>query len=431
MQKLQKFNIIAGNFPVINYRQRNSNLNLKDMIRPNIYILENRLPVFAALLVFACLTGGMLYGQTDTSMLCQGNYWTEEQGRQHLAEFASTYHDRAGWEARARKIRMNILKGARLDPMPPKTPLNAIIRDKKAMDGYSVENVAFESMPGFWVTGNLYKPEVVKGKVPGVLCPHGHWEDGRFRDDMQYRCAAMARMGAVVFAWDMVGYGESTQCEHRAIPILLKVQLWNSIRSLDFLLSLEEVDPQRVAVTGASGGGTQAFLLAAVDQRIAVSAPVVMVSAHFFGGCVGESGMPVHKAPGFQTNNVEIAACVAPRPLLLVSDGDDWTKNTPVVEYPYIKHIYEFYHAADKVENVHLPAEKHDYGISKRTAVYSFFAKNLGLDIESILDEQGRIDESFVKILPRSKLCVFTKKNPVPAGAVSGNEAVTMLFGGK
>ncbi len=390
----------------------------------------NKSTIRISFIVLFNLCFGFIYGQIDQRMLCQGEYWTEEQGKEKLAEFATTYHDKNSWEIRAGKIRQNILRGAELDPMPEKTPLNPIIRDKKTMDGYTVENVAFESMPGFWVTGNLYRPVKAKGKISAILCPHGHWEDGRFRDDMQLRCAVMAKMGAVVFAYDMVGYGESTQCGHKSLPILLKVQTWNSIRSVDFLLSLREVDPKRIAVTGASGGGTQTFILTAIDPRIAVAAPVVMVSAHFFGGCNGESGMPIHKAPGFQTSNVEIAACAAPRPLLLVSDGSDWTKNTPKVEYPYIKHIYDYYNAGDKVENVHLPNEKHDYGISKRMAVYQFFVRNLGLDSSKVENDAGKIDESFVKILPKEKLCVFDGNNPRPANAVIGDDAVTVLFSG-
>ncbi|CAL1516335.1 hypothetical protein MMC2321_00057 [Chitinophaga sp. MM2321] len=370
------------------------------------------------------------YAQVDKSQLCQGKYWTEAEGKEKLQEFATSYHDKESWETRKDKIRQNILQGAGLNPMPAKTPLNPIIRDKKIMDGYTVENVAFESRPGFWVTGNLYRPAKATGKVPGILCPHGHWDDGRFRDDMQFRCAAMARMGAVVFAYDMVGYGESTQSDHKN-PVLVKLQTWNSIRAVDFLVSLKDVDAKRIAVTGASGGGTQSFVLTAIDNRIAVSAPVVMVAAHFFGGCVCESGMPIHKAPGFQTNNVEIAACAAPRPMLLVSDGDDWTKNTPEVEYPYIRDIYAFYKAANQVENVHLPNEKHDYGISKREAVYHFFARHLGLNLSKVEDKNGSIDESFVKIIPKEKLCVFNADHPRPAKAITGNEAVAALFAGK
>lgn len=370
-----------------------------------------------------------VYGQVDKNLLCQGHYWTENQGREKLKEFASLYQSKESWEIRKNSILRNILQGLELSPMPKKTPLNIVIRDKKVMNGYTVENIAFESKPGFWVTGNLYRPLETEGKVAGILSPHGHWQDARFSDDMQYRCGVMARMGAVVFAYDMVGYGESTQTKHDN-PISLKIQTWNSIRALDFLLSLKEVDPERMAVTGASGGGTQSFLLTAIDSRIAVSAPVVMVAAHFFGGCACESGMPIHKAPDFQTNNVEIAALAAPRPLLLVSDGDDWTKNTPNVEYPHIKNIYKHYNASNYVENVHLPNEKHDYGVSKRLAVYRFFAKHLDLNLDQVENKDGQIDETFVKIIPKQKLCVFNSDHPRPINAAMDDKAVIGLFSG-
>ena len=176
----------------------------------------------------------------------------------------------------------------------------------------------------------------------------------------------------------MVGYGESTQVRHK-MPISMLLQKLNSKRVLDYLLSLQEVDKERVGKTG----GSQTFVLTAIDQRIKVSVPVVQVSAHFFGGCVCESGMPVHKTQNFQTNNVEFAALAAPRPQLLISNVDDWTRNTPNVEFPYLQKVYTTFGASDQVENVHLANEKHDYGYSKRIAAYAFFTKHLKLNSET------------------------------------------------
>jgi uncharacterized protein len=362
----------------------------------------------------------------EEPQLCVGNYQSEEAGKEQLARFAATYSTRAQWQQRAQRIREGILQGADLWPMPKKCPLNPIIHSRREHDGYTIENAAFESLPGVFVTGNLYRPTRGTGPFAAVLCPHGHWSDpndyGRFRPDMQKRCATFARMGAIVFAYDMVGYGDWANAGWKhTCPNVFKLQLWNSIRAVDFLTSMKDVDPKRIAVTGASGGGTQSFMLTAVDDRIAVSVPVVMVSAHFFGGCVCESGMPVHKHKGYETSNVEIAAAAAPRPMMLVSDGQDWTKNTPNVEYPYIRNVYGLFGAADKVEYVHLPEEGHDYGLSKRMGVYKFLAKHLGLSLANVTDGNGSVSEDFVVIEPKDSLYVFDKDHPRPANTVKAD----------
>jgi hypothetical protein len=378
----------------------------------------------------------ILMAQDEKSIqpkLRQGNFLTEEQAREELDSFAMSYSNLKEWQARASRIREGILRGAELSPLPEKCPLNPIVHSKRRYQDYTIENVAFESLPGFFVTGNLYCPTTDKKIYAGILCPHGHFKEpnggGRFRPDMQYRCATLARMGAVVFAYDMIGWGESTQFEnykfpesHQNFKKAVALQTWNSIRAVDFLISLKDVDPNRIGVTGASGGGTQTILLAAVDVRIAVSVPVVMVSAHFFGGCNCESGMPIHQSENHVTNNAEIAALAAPRPQLIISDGNDWTKNTPEVEFPYIQNVYRLSRAEDQVENLHVAEEGHDYGYSKRVGMYKFFAKHLGLAIEKILKKDGTIDENGILIEAKEKMLVFNKKHPGPKYAVKSIE---------
>ncbi len=363
------------------------------------------------------------------SLLCRADYFTEAEGKAALEKFAATYHDRKSWEQRAEMIRQGIRSGGGLTNYPLKTPLKPIMHSKRTYDGYTVENVAFESFPGFFVTGNLYRPTRPQASYAAILAPHGHsrTEIPRYGEAVQKRCATLARMGAIVLAYDMIGFGESGQCSHQH-PQALTIQTNNSLRAVDFLLSLPQADPRRIGVTGESGGGTQTFLLTALDKRIAVSVPVVMVSAHFFGGCVCESGMPIHKSQSHQTSNVEIAALAAPRPLLLVSDGNDWTKNTPEVEYPYIRNVYKLYGKENLVENVHLPDEGHDYGINKRKGAYVFLARHLKLDLGNVQNARGEIDESFVTVQTAPALLVFDAAHPRPAYAVKGDEAVSRML---
>jgi hypothetical protein len=381
------------------------------------------------LFAFAAHSQGTKEKVTSTSnMLCVGAYWTEDQGKAFLVSQKKLYSNKQEWDKRAQLIKKHILKGLGLEIYPKKCPLNARIGAKRVYDGYQVQNVAFESLPGVFVTGSLYTPTNAKGKLPGIISPHGHWSKpgdvGRYRPDAQKRFAAFARMGAMVFAYDMVGYGQMEELgwQHKH-PEVLKLQTWNSIRCLDFILEMG-ADPDKIACTGASGGGTQTFLLTAIDQRVKVSVPVVMVSAFFFGGCFCESGMPIHKDIDYQTNNVEIAACAAPRPMLLVSDGDDWTKNNPEVELPHLKYIYQFYGKADLVQNVHLPNDKHGYDINKRAAVYPFLAKYLGLDLSKAVNPDGTVKEDMIVIEDQKALYPFDEKNPFPAYGIRSNDLV-------
>ena len=374
---------------------------------------------------------------TNGPALCQGNYLKPEQGKAVLDTALAQFPNRESWDAYARHLRECIQQGAGLAPWPRRTPLNPIIRARRIYDGYTVENVAFESVPGYFVTGNLFRPLNAKPPHAAILATHGHAgkikkpEDydhyARFAPSMQTRCAALARMGAVVLSVDMFGMGDSIlevgEEAHRH-PFSMTIQAWDNMRAIDFLLSLDGVDPRRVAVTGESGGGTQAFLLTALDTRVAVSVPVVMVSAHFFGGCPCESGLPIHRSADHFANNAMIAALAAPRPMLVVSDGKDWTANVPKVEYSFLRKIYAYYGAEENILNVHLPAEGHDYGPSKRAAMYRFMAERLGLNPAAMQDADGRIDESRITIEHAGPMHVFNDEFPLPPRALRDAAAV-------
>ncbi|HEY0072767.1 MAG TPA: acetylxylan esterase [Abditibacteriaceae bacterium] len=291
----------------------------------------------------------------------------------------------AAWKQRRAHLQEQILNAAGLLPLPEKTPLHARIFGKLEREGYSIEKVELQTRPGFFLGGNLYRPlGRAEKKFPGIVTPHGHWARGRLHDDalgsIPARCINLARQGYVVFAYDMTGYNDTgLGLNHRGFAVnnsraalwgisVFGLQTWNSIRALDFLLSLPDVDKTRIGATGASGGGTQTFVLTAIDDRVHVAAPVNMISLHMQGGCVCEN------APGLRvdTSNVEIGAMMAPKPLLMVAATGDWTVNTPTKEGPATQQVYRLFEATDHLRWTQIEAP-HNYNKQSREAVYGFF----------------------------------------------------------
>ncbi len=354
-------------------------------------------------------------------------------------------------ESRREELRQKFLLTNGLWPMPAKCELNPVIFDEKRGDGFRVAKVYFESLPGYYVTGNLYRPATGDGPFPAVVCPHGHWPYGRLTNtengSIPGRCIDLAKMGFVVISIDMVGYNDNIQLPHdhqkrraqlkadKPLPYeprkfrgvfdfprarlyglsLAGLHVWNVIRSVDFLTSLPEVDAERIGATGASGGASQTLFLMAAEPRLKVAAPVNIIGAAKHPGCRCEN------APGcwVDISTVEIAGLFAPKPLILLSATQDpWTNSFPTREMPIIKRYYELYGAADKLKNVHIEGV-HNYNAASRAAVYKWFVKYLKSPGPAIKD----VRSPFPGLAALGDLRVFPHKI-LPESAKNGLEVI-------
>jgi dienelactone hydrolase len=317
------------------------------------------------------------------------------------------------WRERAERLREQMRVALGLWPVFPKTPLHPKIYGKLERGDYTIEKVVLETFPGFTLSGNLYRPAKHSGKVPGILCPHGHWSDGRVNPEVQQRCIRWAKLGCAVFLYDMVGYNDSKPFTHAFLNGRLRrwgfslptLQTWNSIRALDWLSSLAEVDAGRIGCTGESGGGTQTFLLTALDDRVTVSAPIVMVSDTFQGGCVCENAAGLRHL----TDNVEFAALCAPRPLILVGASGDWTAKTMTRAFPAIRGVYSLIGSTDRV-SAQVFDFPHNYNQTTRNAVYAAMGHLLlGIDDPALTREGSQKPEK------PEDLLTFSSQHPAPA----------------
>ena len=361
------------------------------------------------------------------------------------------------WKDRSQRIRHELRLSVGLFPEPTRTPLNAVVHGKVERDGFTVERVYMETLPGFFLTGSLYRPagDVPPGGRPGVLCPHGHWNEARFsdagegrakeqiekgaeqhmdaaRNPKQARCVGLARLGCTVFHFDMLGYCDNDQISYQLahrfakqrpdmigpdawglyspqaeshLQSVMMLQSWNSIRAIDFLESLDDVDAGRIAVTGASGGGTQTFVVSALDPRVKVSMPAVMVSTAMQGGCTCENSTLMRINEG----NVAFAALFAPKPLGLTT-ADDWTREMATKGFPELKRLYGTLGAPDHVMLHDRTEFKHNYNLPSRQAMYRWFNEHLGLGHDEPDAERPH------RRLTEPELTVWGDGHPKPEG---------------
>ncbi|WP_165220799.1 alpha/beta hydrolase [Aquisphaera insulae] len=354
----------------------------------------------------------LIRGRNDSGSPSPDRRRTEIRTNREGADFQPPASLEA-WRDRAEHLREQMLVALGLWPSPRKTPLNPKVYGKLQRDGYTIEKVVLETLPGFTLSGNLYRPAKAEGRRPIVLCPHGHWEDGRVNPEVQPRCSRWAKLGAVVFLYDMVGYNDSKPFTHSFLNDRLRrwglslatLQTWNSLRVLDWITTLPDVDPERIGCTGESGGGTQTFLLTALDPRIKAAAPVVMVSDSFQGGCVCENAAGLRLG----TDNVEFAALAAPRPMILVGASGDWTKLTMTNAFPTIRGVYSLFGLADRIE-ASVFDFPHNYNQTTRNAVYAFMGRWL-LGIE----DSASTREGTEAVEKPETLWTFDKEHPAPA----------------
>lgn len=329
-----------------------------------------------------------------------------EDGMKLIPYLSSLYADKAAWEARKDTLRPEVRLRLGIDKLLPLCSKDAPEYGKiRKFDGYTVQNFRLKTVNGHTVCGSIYAPRS-KGKHPLIICPNGHFSNGRYGTVQQQRLGTLARMGAICVDYDLWGWGESADevgSKAHQTPEAHVMQALNGIRILDWMIQRKDVDKTRVGVNGGSGGGTQAVLLSVLDDRYTASCPVVSMSSWFDGGCPCESGMPIQLAGG-GTCNAELAAMFAPKPMMVVSDGGDWTSTTPELEFPYLQRIYGFYGKTDNVKNIHLPKERHDFGPNKRNAVYKFFIETFNLDASKLDESKVTIEEeNALRFTPKTK----------------------------
>lgn len=317
----------------------------------------------------------------------------------------STRQDAENYVAEIReKIRQSF------GPEPERTALNPRITKIVERDTYRIENVIFESRPGFLVTANLYVPREREGLSyprPGVIGTCGHSSNGKAEAAYQSFAQGLARQGYVVLIYDPIGQGERLQYPDKNLKSKIGVgvrehlyagnqqflvgefigawRAWDGIRALDYLLTRKEVDPNHLGVTGNSGGGTMTTWLAGVDPRYTMAAPSCFVTSfrrNLENELPADTEQCPPKALALGLDHEDFLAALAPKPVMILSkERDYFDVRGSEAALARLKHLYRLLGAEDKIALFTGPTG-HGYSQENREAMYGWFNKATGTSLE-------------------------------------------------
>ncbi len=295
------------------------------------------------------------------------------------------------FKAHQKALRQKLLECAGLWPLPDRVPLDARASEPLDHEWCTVRRVAYQLWPEVYTTGLLYMPKQLAEKpAPAILRTHGHWPNGNAYPEVQKSCLAPAKMGYVVFS--------STQSHYEDLPIGISHQtlmIWNNVRALDYLASLPEVDAKRIGVTGCSGGGLQAQMLVAADERVKAAAIVGMTCDYREIVFAGAAHCGCNHFPNIMrhTDEPELSALGLPCPVQYLT-MNDWTRSFEANNYPIVRKLYEANGLAGSTDCKYWPTG-HDYAKEKRERMYWWMEKWLRGK-----DAGGPIPEPEVKPFP-------------------------------
>lgn len=333
----------------------------------------------------------------------------------------SPYDSKEAWEQDRDTHRQHLFEMLGLDPVPEKTPLQPVVTGTVDHDGIVVERVHFQSRPGLYVTGNFYRPKEQSGPLPAILyvCGHGRVKKGDIsygnKTHYQHHGAWFARNGYVCLTIDTLQLGEIEGIHHGTYRhgrwwwnsrgyTPAGVEAWNCIRSLDYLQSRSEVDGERMGVTGRSGGGAYSWWIAALDERIKCAVPVAGITSlqnHVVDGCVEGHCDCMYMVNTYRWDYAQVAALVAPRPLLISNTDKDriFPLDGVVDVYSKVRRIYELY---GKRDHIGLQITEGPHKDTQELRIHAFHWFNRFLKGEDPL-----IEDAAVKLFEPEQLRVF------------------------